>query len=335
MMAVLLLLLVLSVLLSGCMFPAGGRFLEGTEVLEKGNKKLAVSVMAGGPLAAGDVGVRARIGVGNQQEVRVEASLQVPRPSGLVRLSWKRQINEYVAVVLGARSTAGFVYHPDDYAYSTNFGSDAAVILSTGIAKPYPSQRIRPYLGLRLGSEFKLWGGSQQSPLVALLPSISTGIIHAVNPSVRLSFEIGYVPLIGLFNDVHRDLDVARGEFVESITQAWDSMHSAYAGIGVEWGSQHRSNLERRESTLFDEQIRAADAAMSRADLDEAIGLYEQAMSLRGDTWIICNIAEAYRRKLEFSAARSAFLRCLELDPKAHYADSIRLILEELPKSIP
>jgi hypothetical protein len=329
--------LVVAVLLSSaCIFPAGGRFLEGTEVLEKGQKRMSVSVLGGGPLVAGDVGTRVRIGLGQQQEVRVEASIQVPRPSGLVRVSWKRQINEYVATVVGARTSAGFVYNSDDYGYSLNVGVDGGIVFSTGVARPLPKQWFRPYLGVRLGSDFRLWGGSHQSPIVAILPSGSIGVRYAVNDRVFGSIEIGYVPIIGYVappdpNNRHDYL--IRITHIREESYLWYSGHLIYGGVGIEWGRPRASTTQNRVDVHFDRTIKDADAAMDHGDYDAAVGLFERAFGLRDQAWILCNIGEAYRRKLEWSAARKAFQRCLERDPQAHYAEAVKHILEELPEA--
>jgi hypothetical protein len=316
----------------------GGHFLEGTEVLEQKERGIAgtwavqvpVRMEPKGPeviLPSVLFGFRSGFGIGARQELRLEAHLSPFLPVLAGRLSWKAQLADFVAVTTGVWAGGGFVIFNSAGFF---FGGDIGFLLSTGVARPITGRRFRPYCGLRIGIGFPLYC-LMDSCETRLLPMGALGFRYAINNGNAFRLEIGYTGAWTV-EKINDGLQV----LLESAPKHAGPVHGAFIGAGFDWtwnGTVHRAEKAARQlQEVLDRTIKDADAAMDHGDYDAAVGLFERAFGLRDQAWILCNIGEAYRRKLEWSAARQAFQRCLDRDPQAHYAEAVKHILAELPE---
>lgn len=321
-------------------FPLNAPFLEGTEVLEKKERRLSTGGMIGAELSQRDndkanvIGVlplivatnRVGFGIGSKQELRFEGAFPFP-PSvpAMIKLSWKWKIRDWVAVTAGTGIHFGLI--------GLFALQDIGMILSTGVAEDKPGKRVRPYVGVRMTWVPRLvcWEGLCDH---SLAPSASLGIQIAATTSALVSAELGYS---GRYRIKLPDDPV----FMQnSPTYSLPAMmHSVFLAGGVSWrwnpAEERAKDLAKLRGELFSELTSRADLTMAQGDYDGAIGFFERALAVEDQPWILCNIGEAYRRKLEWAPSRVAFQRCIERDPTAQYVDAVRQILRELPEVVP
>ena len=87
--------------------------------------------------------VRLRVGVGAQQELRIEAGLPLYLLGINTRLSWKAGFKGRVALIRSGGFAAGI--------FTTGFDPEVGVIASTGPISAFSARRMRAYVGFKTG----------------------------------------------------------------------------------------------------------------------------------------------------------------------------------------
>lgn len=331
----LLALLHLSMYCTGCL-AVTGRFLEGTEVLEKKESRIEVTgVLQAGYHGSGlsmfasilSPGFRYRHGVGAHQELRFETGTVLPGFNFFTKLAWKLQMSEAAALIIGAGGTTGL---NDDLA-PVYLGGDLGLVFSTGVARPIDGQRLRPYWGVRLGAAAPLGGSASNArELATLSPTGATGIRYVVSETTAISLEIGYA---GLYKLMPEPVALDKVRPVDNSHSA--PVHIVFAGFGISWLIDNQKTRERKlqeevEARLH-KAIEAGDEAMEYGNYPGAIAAFEKAFQLQRIPWLLCNIGEAYRRNLDWAQARRFFERCIQLNANTDYVVAARRILQEIP----
>lgn len=344
--------LLLCLLSFGCVscFPLNAPFLEGTEVLTKMERGTAIGGMLGTELVpsakpmSNDLQVvpafvaanRVGFGIGFRQELRVESAFSLPPfTNTMIKFSWKWQAKDWLAFIAGTGLHGGLINSGWYIGGAAGLFAvqDIGMILSTGVAEYKPGKRLRPYIGLRMTwvPRLSCWDGMCDH---SLAPNASLGFRIATSARTVASFELGYSGRYRI--ELPGDAPFPQSPSDRSLPAM---MHSLFLAGGVSWrwdpAADRAVELARLRSELFSELVSRADLAMAHGDYDSSIGFFERAKNVEDHAWLLCNIGEAYRRKLEWGQAKIAFQRCIDRDPIAQYVDAVKQVLREFPEVVP